>query len=47
MENKLKSVLSGAGFYVLLGVCLVLAAVSVFCVAMPLITKKRKAGKPA
>ena len=28
MENKLKSVLSGAGFYVLLGVCLVLAAVS-------------------
>lgn len=28
MENKLKSVLSGTGFYVLLAVCLILAAVS-------------------
>ena len=28
MDTKFKSVLSGAGFYVLLGVCLVLAAVS-------------------
>ena len=28
MENKLKSVLSGAGFYALLAVCLILAAVS-------------------
>ncbi len=28
-------------------IVLVLAAVSIFCVAMPLITKKRKAGKPA
>ncbi len=28
MENKLKSVLSGAGFYLLLAVCLIVAAVS-------------------
>lgn len=28
MENKLKSVLSGTGFYVILAICLVLAAVS-------------------
>ena len=28
MEHKLKSVLSGTGFYLLLGVCLIAAAVS-------------------
>ena len=44
MENKLKSVLSGTGFYVLLAVCLILAAVSGYFL---LFTGDQEAEEPA